>query len=103
LASDASSKKVPDPSYTSIDADLAPSKLVDLANDEGELEVVTGEEEAMVTIDGIDIGKGDTARKALRAGTHVVMVVWRGQQVRESVPVKPGRMTRLTVEDAWEQ
>ena len=91
-----------DSSYTSVEEDLAPSNARSLSDDEGELQIVTGEGDAAVTIDGVDEGKGAKIRKVLRSGSHTVMVVWHGQQVRERVRVKAGRMTRLTVEDVWE-
>lgn len=70
--------------------------------DQGLLEVRTGRPDAAVSIDGRDLGQGQTIRMFLNPGEHRVMVVWRGKQLRGRVDVSQGKRTRLSLEDAWE-
>lgn len=64
----------------------------------GELDVEVEPDKASVYIDGKYAGRGDMT-KILWVGTHSVRVVLAdGREIRQSVFVQTGRLTRLTLE-----
>ncbi|PIE06228.1 MAG: hypothetical protein CSA75_00620 [Sorangium cellulosum] len=68
---------------------------------QGQLEIHTGRQDAVVTVDGKDLGTGKVLKAFVRPGAHRVMVVWQTQQLRREVEVRVGKTTQFFLGDAW--
>ena len=67
----------------------------------GLLEVRTAQPDAVVAIDGRDIGDGNLVQAVLKPGTYNVRARWRGREVELQVNVRPDRRTRVSLEQVW--